>query len=189
MAHTITLDNIEGSDVFDLHKILESSDFDVNEEFDFSANNCSYYSHKDVKIPDTISNLNDAFSVLGLNCRGLTSGLDNLKLLLAENSSFKYDIIGLPEIHTIFDNYDYEMVGYTLETNTRPNRDDGWGGVGLYIDSSLEYKRRNDLSIFIPHVIETLFVEIKIKHRSIICGSIYRPNTAPKADIDIFLTL
>ena len=42
--------------------------------------------------------------------------------------------------------------------------------------------------MFIPHVIESVFFEIQINERkTIIVGVIYRPNTQPRADIDIFM--
>ena len=37
----------------------------------------------------------------------------------------------------------------------------GW--VGLFIKESINYKIRDDLSDFLPHVFESLFVEIEIK--------------------------
>ena len=41
--------------------------------------------------------------------------------------------------------------------------------------------------MFIPHVFESLFVEVDRQHaKSTIIGIIYRPNSAPMADIDIF---
>ena len=53
----------------------------------------------------------------------------------------------------------------------------------------MSYCRRDDLSIFIPHVIETLFIEVKLNQtKSIIIGVIYRPNTQPRADMEIFTT-
>ena len=58
----------------------------------------------------------------------------------------------------------------------------------MYIQENLEFKRRDDLSVFIPHIVETLFMEIKNKGKNIICGTIYRPNTFPKADLDVFIT-
>ena len=40
----------------------------------------------------------------------------------------------------------------------------------------------------IPHVIESLFFEIQINERkTIIVGVVYRPNTQPPANIDIFM--
>ena len=45
---------------------------------------------------------------------------------------------------------------------------------------------RTDLSIFIPHIFESIFVEIHLNKKSVLVGTIYRPNTPPKADMDIF---
>ena len=53
----------------------------------------------------------------------------------------------------------------------------------------MSYFRRDDLSIFIPHVIETLFIEVKVNQtKSIILGVINRPNSQPRADMEIFTT-
>ena len=47
------------------------------------------------------------------------------------------------------------------------------------------YPLRDDLTVFIPHVLE--FVEVQINSKkSIIIGVIYRPNTQPRADLDEF---
>ena len=76
-----------------------------------------------------------------------------------------------------------------MAQNRRFPTTDGHGGVGIYINSDLSYCRRDDLSIFIPHVIETLFIEVQLnKTKSIILGVIYRPNSQPRADMDIFIT-
>ncbi len=67
--------------------------------------------------------------------------------------------------------------------------DDNRGGVGLFIKEIIKYKVRQDLSIFIPHIIETLFVEVENQSgKNNIVGVVYRPNTQPRADIDIFST-
>ena len=89
------------------------------------------------------------------------------------------------------DAFNYSLPGYHyIEYNTRDESDDGHGGVGSNINSNImSHFRRDDLSIFIPHVIETLFIEVKLnKTKSIILGVIYRPNSQPRADIDIFTT-
>ena len=67
-------------------------------------------------------------------------------------------------------------------------RDDGYrGGVGLFIKDSFNYRVRDDLGIFVPHVYESLFVEImSTSSKNQIIGVIYRPNTAPRADLEIF---
>ena len=43
---------------------------------------------------------------------------------------------------------------------TRCRSDGPRGGVGLFIRDNIKYKIREDLGFFIPHVIETIFVEI-----------------------------
>ena len=63
------------------------------------------------------------------------------------------------------------------------------GGVGLFIKEHINFKIREDLSTFIPHVFESVFVEIISSNDASpnnIIGIIYRPNTQPKADLDIF---
>ena len=59
----------------------------------------------------------------------------------------------------------------------------------ICIKETINYKIRNDLSVFIPHVYESLFVEITSNiGKNTIIGVIYRPNTFPRADVDIFTT-
>ena len=83
----------------------------------------------------------------------------------------------------------FNIRGYhCLQFKTRSDTDDGRGGVGLFINSKFTYMKRDDLSVFIPHVIESVFFEIQINERkTIIVGVVYRPNTQPRADIDIFM--
>ena len=54
----------------------------------------------------------------------------------------------------------------------------------IYI--SLRDKFRDDLSVFIPHTCIFHFLFIEVNYGKSIIGIIYRPNTAPKADLDIF---
>jgi len=69
-------------------------------------------------------------------------------------------------------------------------RSDGFmGGVGLFIKDSINFKVRHDLSVFIPHVHESLFIEIISTSVKIsIVGIVYRPNTPPRVNADIFST-
>lgn len=124
-----------------------------------------------------------------INCRSLNANYDELKDLVGQmtTENFSFDIIGLTEVFTINSMLKYELDGYhDLQYKTRNSNG---GGVGLYIKDNLNYKVRDDLSVFIPHVIETLFVEICLsKSKSLIAGIVYRPNTLPKADIDIFIS-
>ena len=48
---------------------------------------------------------------------------------------------------------------------------------------------RDDFSVFIPHVCESLFIALLPKNgKHTIIGVIYRSNTFPRADIDVFTT-
>ena len=59
--------------------------------------------------------------------------------------------------------------------------------MGLFIKENINYKVRDDLSTFIPHVYESIFIEVvSTSSKNTIVGIIYRPNTQPKADIDVF---
>ena len=45
------------------------------------------------------------------------------------------------------------------------------------------------MSVFIPHVYESLFVEIENQMgRNAVLGVIHRPNSEPRADLDIYTT-
>ena len=100
------------------------------------------------------------------------------------------DFIGLTEVFQIEQDQHFTLNGYhQLEYNTRPSLDDAHGGVALFINENLNYIKRDDLSIFIPHEMETIFVEIQYKRsKPIIVGVIYRPNTLPRADLDMFIS-
>ncbi len=37
-----------------------------------------------------------------------------------------------------------------------------------------------------PHVFKSLFLELSLGHHKMIVGVVYRPNTYPRADIEIF---
>ena len=51
---------------------------------------------------------------------------------------------------------------HDILSNTRHDSEYGHGGVGIYINENMSFLKRDDLTIFIPHVIESLFVEVKI---------------------------
>ncbi len=139
----------------------------------------------------SVNELVNPFSLFCINCQSLNSHIESLRYLMADisNEKFQFDIIGVTETFRIHEDFNYGLNGYhPLISKTRADDDDSHGGVGLYIKEHLSYSLRSDLSVFIPHVIETLFVEVNLnKTKKVILGVIYRPNTAPRADIDVFL--
>jgi len=56
----------------------------------------------------------------------------------------------------------------------------------MFIKETLNYTIREDNSVFILHIFESVFIEIVNKtERNVIVGVICRPNTEPHANIDI----
>jgi hypothetical protein len=95
------------------------------------------------------------------------------------SESHNFDIIGLTEI--VHKDINYIIGGYhPIVARTRPNSEIGKRGVKFAIF-------RDDLTVFISHTYESLFIEVQTSNQcSIIVGVIYRPKTPPLADINIF---
>ena len=98
---------------------------------------------------------------------------------------FVYDVIGISEIYQCQNDSRLSLPGYhKLISRCRSlgNR----GGVGIFIKDSLNYCIRQYISIFIPHICETVFIEIKNDNgRNTIVWCIGW-TLKPHADIDIF---
>lgn len=184
MANNVNRDQIDNACLTE----LIHGNIDGDEEISTSLNNltCDYFTPNEVNQRLPSKNTKN-LSVFSLNCRSLSAHWNDVKHLLSE-LNFPFDFIGFSEIFSIRKNALFALDGYhQLEYATRPENDDGRGGVGLFIKDSFSYIKRHDLSIFIAHVIETIFVEIQLPHKkNIVIGNIYRPNTQPKADINTF---
>jgi len=149
------------------------------------TNNCMYYtpdSLNNIYTRDLLNNTQNNFSLLSLNCQSLKTHWDAFSSMLhqAGTSGFLPDVIGLTEVFKIPSHLCFDINGYKpLITKTRPDVHDNRGGVGMYIKEGITSDSRPDLSIFIPHVIETMFVEVinPTSNKPTIVGSIYRPNS------------
>ena len=85
-------------------------------------------------------------------------------LLTMSSNGLTLDFIGLTESLKIQDVLHYKINGYhNLLFNTRLVADDGHGGVGLYISETFTYSKREDLSIFIPHVFKSIFLNYQLQ--------------------------
>jgi hypothetical protein len=70
---------------------------------------------------------------------------------------------------------------------TRCRDDRARGGVGLFTMENINFKIREDISVFTPHIFLSLFIEIiSLTGKNTDIGVEYRPNTEQRADIDIF---
>ena len=148
---------------------------------------CGYYDIE--KFNNMTKNLTNTFSIFSLNIRSLPKKLDSLKMLIQDinQGNFKFNIIGLQEVWSLPESYDYSFTGYSkIEFNLRNNnsRVNCGGGVAFLIDEEVEYEILTDLSLFIPHTFESIFVKVKgPNNKFTVIGNIYRP---PSANINRF---
>lgn len=139
---------------------------------------CNYYDPDNLHINN---NINPAsFSLLHINARSLHNSIDNINSLLGL-LNHQFSIIGItetwiPSHATPTCNLD----GYTLELKGR-NHTRG-GGVGFYINNSIQYTTLPDISIFSEGCFESIFIECS-SHNNLVFGVIYRP---PNGNIDHF---
>ena len=124
-------------------------------------------------------NLKYKFSVFHITCQSINAHWDELYDLIyyLNIKQLNVDIIGLTEVFQMHENINYDLDGYNpIEYKTRI---EGRGRVAMYINDSLNYKVQNDLSVFIRHVIESIYIEIINSNNEV--------KILSQADIDIFL--
>ena len=161
-----------------LSKIAKQTDIDLKVNFDFDLNwdDCDYLNEETYTETLTDKDLN----IMHWSVRGLTSKIDELKLLLGQNKQH-IDVISLNKTwlsHTF--NMTPNLAGYSLVSKPRKNRKGG--GVGFLLRSNLPYRRRLDLesdSMSTEHIV----VELKCKSKLLLCN-MYRP---PNSDVTQFL--
>ena len=128
------------------------------------THNCRYYISTECS--NTFGYANIALSMLCLNCRSLDALWDSFNELLISQSpdGLIFDLIGVTEIFRIRDEQRFKLNGYhNILYKTRCDTSDGHGGVGLYINETFDYFKREDISVFIPHVIESIIFEVRLK--------------------------
>ena len=187
----VSLDDIRTGAMYDLVSLYQETEDDTsynNSPFQYSNTSCEYFEPD--KFVSMLDSLKSHTSFFHLNCRGLSSNWDSFKDLICNlhTDKFAFDFIGMSELFRIDGDMRLRLPGYhPLLSRTR---DDGpRGGVGLFVKGHINYTVRNDLSVFIPHIFESVFIEIEIKKsQNLIVGVIYRPNTQPLADMDVFQT-
>ena len=186
MEDDINLEHITTQQIYDLQFLCNNNIDSFNTPFEMCHNTCNYYEPKAVK------NMLDgeiSFSLFCLNCQGLQAHWDSFCNLIHDLCDGKctIDMIGITELFYMSKGK-CPLNGYLpLVFKTRNDTTNCKGGVGLYIRDNYTYKDRDDLSIFIPHIFESVFVEIHAGKKKFIVGVVYRPNTFPKADLEIFM--
>lgn len=156
MTDNITLDQVANDDIYDFCHHYHGDDMN---DIDNESNNIQtkYFSTEEFRTSIGSKCSDESLGCINLNCQSLGGHWTALKQFFNEldgdSIKFRFDIIGLTEIFKIPSNMTYCIDGYhPLEHKTRPENDDGRGGVGFFINSNLTYSIREDLSTFIPHV-------------------------------------
>ena len=185
----ISLDQVQVDERYNFKTVYELTDYlDTSGDSPLGQGNqeCKYYE------PDQFSQIvegkNVSLSSFHLNCRSLSSNWDAFHHLLCDlhNKNFSFDLIGVSEVFRADRDPRVVLSGYH-NILTRCRNDDGRGGVGLFVKDSINFRVREDLSVFIPHVYESLFIEVELgSHKKLIAGVVYRPNTLPRANVDLF---
>ena len=147
---------------------------------------CEYYTPKDTA---SLLQNNKNISIFHINCQSLASKFDKLLHLLADLDEVGngFDILCMSETFNTADPTTHHINGYHSPIFKVREKSQG-GGVGLYIKDHLSFKIRDDLTTFIPYIIETLFVEIVLPNGSnCLVGVLYRsPNGTLDGDAGFF---
>lgn len=184
------LDRIDTQLEYDLHALCTNDNADIEQTdspFDLCNNTCKYYEPDEVKT--VLSDNPNSLKMFCLNCQGLRSHWDSFQDLIYEmgNNRHKFDFIGITELFSMSKGECFLPGYHALEFTVRNDSNSSKGGIGIYINDSYTYKIRKDLSIFMPNIFESIFLEVTVAKKHIIIGTVYRPNTFPKADLDIFM--
>ena len=177
----ITLGQIENDKTFDFRSKYDED----NELYTNNMDMCRYYESPELK--SAFGKFKQGFSIYSHNIRSINGHWDDILDSINENQPLKFSVLAFQEIWSV--QRAYEIPGYhKLEYITRdkdgaPNPNCG-GGVGIFVDQKYDYEILNVESAFVPHVYESIWVKVKVKSGpDKIIGNVYRPNSAPKADL------
>ena len=188
MTNKITLDQAGSESRFNLASLLDvdEDDFPNDSPLQYGRHDCKYYDPD--QFHSEVAGIHNPMSFFHLNCRGLSSNWESFRSLICDlhQDDFEFGFIGVSELFRCELDTRVSLPGYH-DILTRTRTDDSRGGVGLFVKEHIHFKVREDLSIFIPHVFESIFIEFDSQNvNPSIVGVIYRPNTPPRADVDIF---
>ena len=144
---------------------------------------------------DQISKLtkNEYFSSYSHNVRSLAGHFDDMIDLLDQAKPHMFSVIALQEVWSISREFSIQSY-HKLEYCTRdmnqpiPNPNCG-GGVGMFIHNKFSYEVLSLDCSFLPGVYESMWVKIEVsKGKYKIIGNVYRPNSAPLANLGRAIT-
>ena len=187
---TFSLENLTNSPDFNfLHNLHNSLPIDDGIDFNFNnffANDSPYFEKNlsctfldEIDFCNLYSN-NSKLSLMSHNVQSLPAKFSEFCSFITQLGTKKCnpDIICIQETWQLGDESLYNIAGYQKPCFKLRSPSTQGGGVGIYVKNSLHFKVLPNLSVFIDKVVETLFVEISLpKSKSIIVGSVYRPNS------------
>ena len=175
-----------------LSQIKDDKNYNFIKKYDeegdvFNSHSCKYYEIDELKL--IFSKMNDNFSTYSHNVRSLNGHWDDILDILYSVNPVKFSVLAFQEIWSVpktFSVPGYSKFEFITRDKNGPLNPNCGGGVGFFIDEKYpDYEILAEESIFIPHVYESLWVKIKMKNGpDKIIGNIYRPNTAPLANLE-----
>jgi len=177
-----TLPSLYDLDLFSLNA-------DVHQDMNDSAPyiRSKYYSphtFEQMKNSLTKHDKDQSFSVFHNNVRSIRANLEHLECQILDELDFHFDVIGITETKITNSNSDVnipKIPGYNFEYVPTPL---SAGGVGMFIDESLEY---NVIEKTSNTAFQALWIEILFSGRkNIVCGIVYRQHNSPEEFLKYF---
>ena len=178
-----SLNNIVGDSSFDFLSVLNDSDPDFENNFEFSDSpydnvslSCQYIDESEFAVK--FSSCTD-LTMCSINIQNLSSKFSDLSQMIfnMNRSKSSPDIICLQELWRFPDEASFKLEGYhPLVYKLRHNNVQG-GGIGIYVKSKFSFNILNEMSIFADRIFESLAIEVSVNSRKVIIGSMYRPGT------------
>ena len=168
----------------DLKTLLHDPDDETSIDI-LKNQDCQYFE------PSEVHHLfeKNSFSLYSHNIRSLSGHFSDMKEVLCNILPATFSVIALQEIWSI--SKQYNLTGYsnlmykTRDMNTDPNPNCG-GGVGFYVHNSIEFEILEEESVFLSGIYESLWIKVEVSKGNFkIIGNIYRPNSAPKANLNL----
>ena len=156
--NSINLGQIEDDENFNFKTKYD----DDKEIFTENSHSCEYFEINE--LGPKFAKHNEYFSTYSHNIRSINGHLDDIMDIIYSAQPMKFSVIGFQEVWSV--QKVYEIPGYgkfdfrTRDENGPINPNCG-GGVGLFIDDKYkDYEILKELSVFIPHVYESIWVKI-----------------------------
>lgn len=163
-------------DLFTLNTVLDCNLNPDNQSFVRIPSR--YYSPHSFRQMKTKVETDTSISVFHNNVVSLNRNLENLQTHILHELNFHFNIIGVSETKITNANSEKctaKIPGYSFEYVPTPLSS---GGVGLFIDESLNYRILEKIS---NEAFQALWAEITFENKkNVICGILYRQHNSPE---------